>query len=66
MEKRKEAQRVEYIDSFRGIACIIVLFVHLWYNMAENMTLNLTLKMRFMDLGNMLLRYFLSFLATFQ
>lgn len=35
MEKRKGEQRVEYIDSFRGIACIIVLFVHLWYNMAE-------------------------------
>ena len=51
MEKRKGAQRVEYIDSFRGIACIIVLFVHLWYNMAEKYAFEPYLKNAFYGIG---------------
>ena len=51
MEKRKGVQRVEYIDSFRGIACIIVLFVHLWYNIAEKYEFELYLKNAFYGFG---------------
>lgn len=51
MKKRKGAQRVEYIDSFRGIACIIVLFVHLWYNIAEKYEFEPYLKNAFYGFG---------------
>lgn len=44
-------RRIKYMDSYRGIACIIVLFVHLWYNITEKYACEVYLKNAFYGIG---------------